>query len=431
MTEPKMMPLTHATASGEQPAYAPAVSKNSSENGPVAPAGSTAESVGKWVHQNKWFTKEPISFIGYQGVRAALASIPYGFGMAAVHHGMGWLNVTGQRMGYTAQGVAKAGNSALFGRNLSRAASSPLNAALQIGLAFSMFRSVGGIVKTLRDQVTDPDASEAEKIQRVHHTGHIVSDAAHRLVPAEFASVPIAAFALGFIGANFKPTEKYVKGPGESFGKAVKRVWSPKSNLLQNAAIWTVSYSIFFEMAERIAKDYQIKHGTWKGYPNSLAKKPDSITGHPPGDIHINPDGSPGVTADNNTTGVSQPKEHSLGADPGIARFVFRRVVPVALGISAYAMLKRAGYVAVGGPMTPITEDVLKGKNVKTFLGNAWREGAATSMFFVLWTFTDSMGSMFDKYFGEQVKPDPTIQKNHDALLAKLNAKEHGFARAS
>jgi uncharacterized protein (DUF697 family) len=129
-----------------------------------------------------------------------------------------------------------------------------------------------------------------------------------------------------------------------------------------------------------------------------------------------------------------QPHKHSLQhwfsgltEDPSLGRLLLRRVIPVALGISAYAVLKRSAYVAIGGPMTPITDNILKSGaagNTKTFLQNAWREGGATTMFFAVWAFTETLGDAFDKYFGDKAKElTPQQQQNHQQLLGQLNAR--------
>jgi len=459
MNEPKHLPLAPTTSPGDEPAYSVAIPENVSANQPTAPHGSLSESTGKWLHKNQWFTKEPITFIGYQALRSAAASVPYGFGMAAVHHAMGTLAVQGQKIGYTAAEAAKAKQLGGFGelskhietfaktdtksmlaRNMARLATSPLNAALQIGLAFTMFRTVGEVVKTVREKVTDPNNTEAETIHAVHNAGHTAAAILPKAFANQAVSVPFAALALGFMNGNFKPQTEYKKLPGETYGKTFKRVWGPKSGLLQNMALWTLSYSAFFEIADRLAKDYQIRKGTWTGYPNSINNTPDDITGHPPGYSHVSMHGKEVTLFHNKHHHNKHPHEQhrpwfsNMTEDPSLGRVIFRRILPVALGIGSYAIAKRAGYVVGGGQMTPITEGLLnKGvkENAKTFLGNAWREGAATSTFFVVWAFTESMASLFDKTFGDQAKADPVLQKNHQDLLARLNAKEHGAGRAA
>ncbi|WP_371358889.1 hypothetical protein, partial [Salmonella sp. E393-2] len=79
-----------------------------------------------------------------------------------------------------------------------------------------------------------------------------------------------------------------------------------------------------------------------------------------------------------------------------LGRFVFRRVLPVAVGITGYAAMKRAGYIAKvpgvewTGPMQGLTVESYEamkgvGDHLKLFGKNAWREGKATATFGVLW----------------------------------------------
>ena len=430
-----------------------------------AQASGFAEKFGGWVHRNQWFTKEPITYLGYQFSRAAASSVPYGFGMAGVHHAMGMLGQWGQNTGYTEQGIKainskdigfakantntdfyKVGRKAQFGRHAARLAGSPLNAVFQIAVAFTMFRFTGGIVKTLRDKITNPENTEEQTIQEVKDIGKTIKETATKNWPAESGATPWAAVTLGFINANFKATTPYQRLPGvdgkpkESFGKAVKRVWSPQSKLLQNAAIWTLGYSAFFEISERLFKDQQIKRGTWSGHENSLKKTKDTLTAPHTSVTDATIEGK-------EKPAYEKPAWHSgITEDPSLGRILFRRVLPVAVGISAYAAMKRVGYVAAGGPMKPITDTVMKnggkgakstllgkeGGHARTFLGNAWREGAATSMFFTLWAATDAMGGWFDKAFGAKpVEATPKQQKNHDELLAKINEKMQVAGRAA
>ena len=414
-----------------------------------AQASGFAEKFGGWVHKNQWFTKEPVTYLGYQFTRAAAASVPYGLAMAGVHHGMGMLGQWGIKHGFDVEKLAlgfadmdqntalfKGGNKAKVARSMARVAHSPFNAALQIAAAFTLYRFTGGIVKTIRDKVTNPANTEEQTVDEVRNIGKTIKDTAALNWPAESGSTPWAALTLGFMSANFKQSTPYerIKGrdgkPIESFGKAVKRVWSPQAKLLQNAAIWTLSYSAFFEIAERLFKDQQIKRGKWDGHHNSVKKSADTLT-------------APHAYEAQPTQDEPQPEQPKKNAwhsgiteDPSLGRLIFRRVLPVAVGISAYAAMKRVGYLAAGGQMKPIDAKLFaegtKGQHTKRFFTNAWREGAATSMFFTLWAATDAMGDWFDKTFdAKPVAPTQKQQQNHDELLAKINEKMQSAGRAA
>ncbi|MBN8542969.1 MAG: hypothetical protein J0M34_01745 [Alphaproteobacteria bacterium] len=434
---------------------------------------AASPSQGNWFHRNRWFTKEPVSYTAYQFFRSAMATIPYGFGMAAIHHLFGWVSAKGQDLGLTEEGnkafkaafdtpvnnplsgakegmkggfakaitdvVDKTGDAAhdfhkagwkgKLGRNMIRVANSPLNAALQIGLAFSMFRFVGSLIKGTRDKIMDENNSAADTERETKNWWSTVTDLSNVNWKAEAVGTFWAAITLGFIGANFKQSTPYMRiadattGAKEGLGQAFGRVWSGPSKLLQNCAIWALSYSAFFEVDERIQKDVKLRQGTWKGPSNSLLNTPNQSTGEPP----IKEKESFQKKEDNKAT-------EFFTHDPGLPRLIFRRVLPVAVGISAYAVLKRAGYVMAGGQMKPITHEIANmgaGKQFQTFVTNAWREGAATAMFGALWMSTDSWGTWYDKFFEQFNKKEPTPlneaqSNNHAKLLARLNEKEKG-----
>lgn len=427
---------------------------------PVAatPAASTAaadKQQGNWFHRNRWFTREPITYLGYQFFRSTMATIPYGFAMAAVHRTMGALSVMGQRMGITPEGIAKIsaeksilnveGNSAFFkagtkaaiGRNLMRAANSPLNQALQIGAGFTLFRFTGGLIKGLRDKVMDEDNTPEITNRETKNWWQSIKQMARTNWPAESTATPIAALTLGFASANFRPNPAAAPRlmAGESWWQGVKRaVIRPDAKLLQNGAIWTIAYSIFFEASERIFKDMQLKRGKWLGHANSLKNADDPIVGgttpnyvDTPIDVHEQPV-------------PTKPKLDLLTGDPSICRFLLRRMAPVAVGITAYAALKRSAYLAVGGPMSFVDNAIIKkgfSANTTEFLKDAWREGAATAMFGALWTATDAWGNFYDKFFArlqDKTTHTPLTEqqsKNHDALLQRLNEKAAGHGRAA
>ncbi len=428
----------------------------------VSPQNNESQSAGAWLHKHRNFTKEPLSYFGYQFARSTLATIPYGFGMAFFHHAFGLLSKAGVRMGLNEKGqelfykemksggagaglkaidvfekgareaIHEPGLKGVTGRNMMRLANSPLNAALQIGLAFSMFRFTGGLVKGVRDKVMDENNTEEDTKRETKNWFQTVKDMAKVNWKAEAVGTFWAALTLGFIGANVQHTTPYKKLPNEKFTTAIGRVLGRPSKLLQQAAIWTIAYSTFFEVDERIQKDVKLREGTWKGNVNSLINKPDDVTvGAPPkkdekGNLapaHMQPE---------------KPKHAFFTEDPGLPRLIFRRVLPVAVGIAGYAVMKRSMYVVGGGPMRPVTNEInTVGKHMKLFGGNAWREGLATSTFGVLWAATDAWGSWYDKFFTHLQKGDsaqsatPEQQKNHAALLERLNAKEQSQGRVA
>ena len=182
----------------------------------------------------------------------------------------------------------------------------------------------------------------------------------------------------------------------------------------------------------------QLKRGKWLGNTNSLKNAPD--------DPNVG-----GYAADGHTHEFHQnepppkPKLDIFTGDPSICRFVFRRVLPVAVGITGYAVLKRSAYWHLGGPMTPVTHamvDSLKdGKALQQHGSAIWsdfkREGGATAMFGVLWMATDAWGNAYDKFFAKLQDPashqplNDHQAKNVAALHEKLQAKETAHGRVA
>lgn len=382
-----------------------------------------AASIGRWIHRNSWVTKEPVTNVAYQYVRAMFSAVPYAFAMAGVNHGYTALNTVAREIGFTEEGLKlsaggkitpvqldqgaqyhKSGTKATAGRMMARFASSPMNAVTQIAAGFTLFRFVGGIVKTIRDKVTSEHNTEADTIREVQNIPKTIVETARNNWKAESNSTPWAAITLGFANAAYQPlTEGLAKrDKSQSYFKQLKGLWfNPKAKLVQNAAVFTLAYSAFFEIADRLFKDVQIREGRWPGYDNSLNKDKDPILVSPGKGVDAKQNGSENNQVENNVP-LTNP---SLTQDPSLGRLLLRRVIPVGIGISAYAALKRAGYLAAGGTMQPVTRAVLdsgiKG-NWKHFLRNSWREGAATTTFAVLWLATDTLGEKFDKYFGKK-----------------------------
>jgi hypothetical protein len=448
-----------------------------------------------WLHRHRWFTKEPITYTLYQFTRSAIAAVPYAFAMAGVHHLMGLLNVYGQKKGLTEEGqkiftdavkikknglaelegavrkmeplgklgeIYKPGTTAMVGRNLMRIANSPMNPALQIAAGFTLFRFTGGIIKNLRDRVMREDNQETETKHEVNHAWKTVKETVKTNWHAESVGTPIAALVLGFMNAAFTPAPESIPirnkadYPGfKGFKEQLKTALGPKSKLLQNAAVWTFSYSLFFLMAESLFKDIQVRRGLWKGHPNSLKNGPDDTVGGPGAVEYKTPENDPGVKAtekkQHHVFGKKEEKAKdsdeklkypNLTGEPSIGRFLFRRVLPVAVGITGYAVAKRIGYLAMGGPMMGMTVERAKeldtfGKHANFFLENAKREGVATSTFGVLWMATDAAGSWYDKMVHQLQKSSdtkpmtPEQQKNHASLLQRLNEKEQSQGRAA
>lgn len=491
----------------------------------IVPASDKQPERGNWFARNRWFTKEPVTYAGYQFFRSTMATIPYGFAMAFGHHMFGLASVWGQKAGLTEKGIDtfnnavaarkgglpaveaaanaaheigefyKSGTKAMIGRNVVRVANSPLNAAVQIAMGFTLFRFTGGIVKNLRDRVMNDKNTPEKTNEETKNWWQTIKQTVRINWPAESTGTPIAALVLGFMSAVYAPNPESiavrdaVKHPGiKGFGKQVKELWfNPKAKLLQNGAVWTFSYSLFFLLAECLFKDVQVRRGLWKGHPNSLKNGPDDVVGGPGAIDYKTPEKDIAIASDSPATTATKPSatlrlsaeegykqvekqdddkakdsQHTLRypfftAEPSIGRFLIRRVLPVSVGITAYAALKRAGYLATtpigkegtllreitgsNGMMNQLTVkrfDEMKtvGDHAKLFAQNAWREGKATAMFGALWMATDAWGTWYDKFVHKLQQPENQVplnehqQQKHQELLERVNAKEPLAARA-
>lgn len=501
-----------------------AIEISPSQSQDIAPASDNQPEKGNWFARNRWFTKEPITYTGYQFFRSTMATIPYGFAMAFGHHVFGLASVWGQKAGLTEKGIDtftnavaarkgglpaveaaanaahdigeiyKSGTKAAIGRNVMRVANSPLNPAIQIAMGFTLFRFTGGVVKNLRDRVMNDKNTPEKTNEETRNWWQTIKQTVRINWPAESTGTPIAALVLGFMGAAYAPNPESipvrdaVKHPGiKGFGKQVKELWfNPKAKLLQNGAVWTMSYSLFFLLAECLFKDVQVRRGLWKGHPNSLKNGPDDVVGGPGAIEYKTPEKDIAISGDTPSTTITKPSatirlsaeegyrqvshddekakdsEHPLRypfftAEPSIGRFLIRRVLPVSVGITAYAALKRVGYLATtpigkegsmlreitssNGMMNQLTVkrfDELKtvGDHAKLYAQNVWREGKATAMFGVLWMATDAWGTWYDNFVHKLQLPENQVplnehqQQKHQELLERVNAKEQLTARA-
>jgi len=501
LTHPDMAPL-------------PAANENEPPMPNLAvPAPAPATGIAGWLQRHRNFTKEPVSYTAYQFGRATIAVVPYGFGMAFGHHLFGLMSAIGQKIGLTKQGIDVftngekvmqngvetlvkglpavdrmaayhvPGMKGVIGRNMMRLGNSPLNAAVQIAIGFTLFRFTGGLIKNLRDRVMNEKNTDADTAYEVKRAPHTIMETARINWPAESTATPVAALVLGFMNAAFTPSAEGIakKLPGEKFEQAVGRVWSGKSKLLQNMAVWTLSYSLFFLLAESLFKDKQISRGLWKGHPNSLKNGPDDIVGGP-GAVNFQTPENETILYKSAEGGYEPVHPHVkdekdevakdshqplrfpfFTGEPSMGRFIIRRVLPVAVGISAYAALKRVGYIAeipkikignwesemLSGPMKQMTVGELNalhvegnalktvGNHGKEFFKNAVREGKATTMFGALWWATDAAGSFYDKFFHNLQKKENEVplndnqQAHHAELLGRLNEKYQNQGRAA
>lgn len=306
--------------------------------------GAIARDVAHWVHANQDITKKNILGYGtYQFIRGGVAAIPYGASMAGTLGAMVGLERAGKAMGGG------------FGKRLEQFAKFPaVRSSMMIATSFTLYRGTSKIMKWMHDSLFDPKDTEAQTAQKIHDLPGATVAKIKENAPAGIASTPVAAFALGFVTNTFaKPGAEALKNEaGHSLdwtrenllaakaegrgGKLLKQVLThPNAKFVEQAAINTLGYSLFFEIGDRLFKDRQIQRGVWKGDKNSIGGK---------------------------TTEEPQPKKHFgfFTDEPSVGRFVLRRMLPTAVSIGAYTAFKfRHSYMHLGplavkeGPIAP------------------------------------------------------------------------------
>lgn len=433
-------------------AMAPASIMPSPEHPSVDPA-PTANQVawGKWIHKHRAATEGVGGFLGYQIIRNSLAAIPYGIATAAVWVGME------RAAEYADARVNKAGaqGAVPHASATAKLMRSPLRDVAMIAAGFTLFRGTLKVVRYMKERLFDPNHTEEQSIHEVQHFKENLVDSLKEVAPAEIASTPTAAIALG-IGRRFWDPQKYLEGAhgkqnlaaiaehkvtgvfrpgfeGSKWGQ-IKRVFGRKGGYLQEAGIVAASFVPFFELGDRRYKDAQVARGIWLNDPTSLVRKSDEqakaelqegqalIGAVDTGKSHV-------TAIQNAMVRKSAESLHATGHlrptdTPTLGCFVMRRVVPTFMGIGAYVAGKRLAYMGLG----TIPEHYNKQGG---FLGNLARiaviEGAATSLFWLNASVIDKYEPWYDKTFKDsQAKPltDQQVRKHYLELQARLDAKE-------
>jgi len=430
------------------------------------PPGATATAIGHWIHNHKTITDtNPVGYTVYQVIRSALACIPYGVSMATTWFGFEKAARFGTKLSETASSpVAKE-----FGYRLAQFTSSrPVRTSAMVATSFSLYRGTSKIGKWVNESLFNPKDTEEQTIKEVQQLPGAVWGKIKEVMPAELASTPVAAVVLGFVTSVFDPTKvpkEFIgskagmqaamkEGKGlEYFGKVV---FSRPSRFVEQAAINSIGYSLFFELGDRRFKDKQISRGLWGGDSHSIgsqSKSSPSLLSDPPIDGNLK-------KGDTFSYDFADPEERHtkapvasphdsdklslLTSEPSSVRFLFRRVVPTAIAITGYTAFKFRGAPMFLGPMAEGLE------TVKDLPRASWREGAATTLFFMIPFVTDKYVKWYDnlvngleerisgkkiedKGIHEKVLPPEDghrVKKNYEDLRRALDEKEHGTSLA-
>lgn len=382
--------------------------------------------MAKWVHEHRHATDKPAGFIAYQVVRNMLAAIPYGFATIATWAGF-------EKIAKVTEGAEKG----YFTSGAHKLAKSPLRDIAMIAAGFTLYRGTLKWVRYTKERLFNADHTEEQTKQAVDNFASNLKADFKEIAPAEMNSTPYGAIALG-LGRRYLDGMKdyqnrdaaYKVGHSvfrnletgklqfgsKNFKALFDKVLHPKSMPWSEAGIFIASFLAFFELSDRLFKDTQIRRGIWNGEHNSLARvspEKEAIRAEQEKEQGLDKDAGYHMAKH----GVGQNPKLFTG-DPNLARLMMTRVVSTALGIGAYTLTKRAAYATMG-----------HFTKAPTFLGKVAIEGAATANFFTMSSANDAVESIYKKWSASKEKT-PIQQKNHEALMAQLNAKERGHAMA-
>lgn len=456
-------PVEHDRAEGVMKPPPPE-SQHEAQNQPGDEPGKIAKSVAHWIHKHPEAHKS--SLFGrtvYQFARSFVASIPYGLSMAAVLAGFTKMDQFGthletkgasavtQRLGKGIGGFARF---------------QPAKMAALIGASFTFYRGTSKLGKWMTEYLFNPKDTEARTAEKVSDLPEEAWRKVKEIAPAEYSSTPISAVVLGFIVSAFNPpfdkdknllvkvkegtqvVEKNIAWTRKNFletaGSMNKlkllghSIIHPSAKFIPQALINVAGYSWFFELGDRLFKDVQIRRGVWPGEHHSikaLKAAPDEYEqgikdGNQAANRQKYEDSAAEAVPDKNHYGF-------FTAEPSLGRFLFRRVLPTAVGITAYTAFKMRWATMVGNHFA-----YDKGITGGQFFKKAWGEGAATSLFFLIPIVTEPWEKWYDNFFEKKEKiaqmkehPEryvrtltPHQEGKYDELLQRVTEKEKSAA---
>lgn len=400
-------PLQPASSQGQEKPAAFAAAHSHSH-----PQSDFAVRLGTWIHDHKHATSDNLfGYTTYQYLRSCVASVPYGLSMAGT-----WL-------AFDKTAKWSAGKPGL--KYLNMYAASPLmRLSAMIGTSFSLYRATSKIGKWVNEHLFDPEDSLETTIDKVEHLPESLKRKVDEVYLPEFHSTLVSSMVLGglvhagnmatTLGDNGKHFNEAMAKTKEMLGghfsfnsKAWGHFWkeaiaNPKANFIPQAAIYSLGYSLFFELGDRRFKDKQMSRGLWAGRSDRIgsgSKSNPSLLQEP---LHPEDESAPQQPEDGSTHMLGELPEGSrmndtlsvLTSEPSVVRWFGRRFIPTAISITAYTALKfRAGQLFFGK-----FPDPEKMNSVGGFLTNAWREGANTTQFFMIPFVSDKYAPAFDNF---------------------------------
>lgn len=391
----------------------------------------TASKLSHWIHQHPNATKNVVGYTVYQGIRGAIAGIPYGISMAGTLGAMvGLERLGGQLAKSEANTLAHS-----FGKRLEQFAKFPaVRSSTMIATSFTLYRGTSKLGKFVHDQMFDPKDSEEQTAEKIRHIGRDTIQRAKDNAPAGLASTPVAAFVLGSVGATFqKPAAdklvndagrsldwthgnyKAAKAAGKAEGKLLLKevITHPNAKFVEQAAINTLGYSLFFEMGDRLFKDRQIARGKWPGENYSI--KPAKASP----EIDDAKDGTQPIKVEEHRP--AKGKYSFFTDEPSVGRFIFRRMLPTAVSITAYTAFKfRHAYMHLGDLA------VKPGKILPQIPGLAKTEITAVLWFAMIPYVAEKWEKLYDGFFDKlEHKHNPDANSPITPTLAS-HAPSHG-----
>lgn len=415
--------------------------------------GAFAKSVASWIHKHpEAHNRTLFGRTVYQYLRSFAASVPYGLSMAGVLAGLTGMQRGGEHLAQN----AKSGFMRGVGRNLNGFASfGPARMSLLIGASFTLYRGTSKLGKWMTEYLFNPHDSEQHTAEKVSDLPQEAWRKIKEIAPAESASTPVSAIVLGFIVSAFnKPVDLAAKGLDWSraafkntvgLGNKLKfmgRVLTPQTKFVQHSAINTFGYSLFFELGDRLFKDTQIRRGVWPGEDHSIKALKAAPDEYEKGIQQQNIDENKPKFEDSAAEARPEKSHYkAFTAEPSVPRFLIRRVLPTAVGITAYTGAKMRWGTMLGNDFSYKAGESL----IKKIPKLAWGEGLATSLFFLIPIVTEPWEKAYDNFFAKKERiaqakdrenriiakeMTPRQQANYEVLLDRVNAKERESAAA-
>lgn len=387
-----------------------------------------ASHAAHWIHQHPHATESGLGYAVYQGLRGLAAAVPYGISMACTLGAM-----EGLARGGNALKTAHAADSFLHqcGKRLHQFASfGAIRSGAVISTSFLLYRGTSKLGKWTNAHLFDPNDTEAQTAENIRTYPQALWEKIKENAPAGIASTPVAAFALGFINSNFNPAakpmvneaghslawrrENYLQAVKEGRGGKLLRevITHPNAGFIEQMAINTLGYSVFFEIGDRLFKDTQIRRGLWKGEHHSIVNQlPDSAVAPDP------------------TQPVPEKKYGFFTDEPSLGRFLFRRMLPTVASIGAYTAFKfRHSYMLLGN--FELAKDKAILPQIPKLIGI---EGTAVTLFAIIPFIGDKWEKAYDDFFAKkeaeahpapsQSTPDFTV--THPSLQGRSIATEN------